>query len=58
MWWSVRPHLAIPTVEIRICDGQPDLAEAQALAAIATALVARIRAPTTRANRSLTSRTG
>ncbi len=42
MWWSVRPHLAIPTVEIRICDGQPDLAEAQALAAIATALVARI----------------
>src|SRR5918999_3540571 len=23
LWWSVRPHLAFPTVEIRICDGQP-----------------------------------
>src|SRR5215204_4574690 len=23
MWWSVRPHLAFPTVEIRICDAQP-----------------------------------
>ena len=21
LWWSVRPHLAFPTVEIRICDG-------------------------------------
>src|SRR5262245_41038524 len=34
LWWSVRPHLAYPTVEIRICDGQPDLAEAQGLAAL------------------------
>ena len=42
LWWSVRPHLAFPTVEIRIADGQPDLAEAQALAAFATALAARI----------------
>src|SRR5207237_91169 len=24
MWWSVRPHLAFPTVEVRICDAQPD----------------------------------
>ena len=24
MWWSVRPHLVFPTVEIRICDAQPD----------------------------------
>ena len=23
LWWSVRPHLAFPTVEIRICDVQP-----------------------------------
>ena len=29
LWWSVRPHLAYPTVEIRICDAQPDLGEAQ-----------------------------
>ena len=42
LWWSVRPHLAIPTVEIRICDGQPDPTEAQALAAFATSLAARI----------------
>jgi carboxylate-amine ligase len=42
LWWSVRPHLAFPTVEIRICDGQPDLGEAQALAAFATALTARV----------------
>jgi carboxylate-amine ligase len=41
IWWSVRPHLAYPTIEIRICDGQPDLGEAQALAALAYALVVR-----------------
>jgi carboxylate-amine ligase len=41
LWWSVRPHLAFPTVEIRIADGQPDLAEAQSLAALAYALAAR-----------------
>ncbi|HEX7084073.1 MAG TPA: YbdK family carboxylate-amine ligase [Gaiellaceae bacterium] len=41
LWWSVRPHLAYPTVEIRICDGQPDLGEAQSLAAFAYALAAR-----------------
>ncbi len=42
LWWSVRPHLAFPTVEIRICDAQPDVGEAQALAALCVALVARI----------------
>jgi glutamate---cysteine ligase / carboxylate-amine ligase len=42
IWWSVRPHLAFPTVEIRICDGQPQLGEAQALAALLHALTARI----------------
>ena len=42
IWWSVRPHLAFPTVEIRICDGQPELGEAQALAALMYALTARI----------------
>jgi carboxylate-amine ligase len=41
MWWSVRPHLAFPTVEVRICDSQPDLAEAQSLAALMYALGAR-----------------
>jgi carboxylate-amine ligase len=42
IWWSVRPHLAFPTVEIRICDGQPELLEAQSLAAFAAALTARV----------------
>jgi len=42
LWWSVRPHLVFPTVEIRICDGQPDLAESQSLAALCLALTARI----------------
>ena len=42
LWWSVRPHLSFPTVEIRICDAQPDVGDAQALAAFAYALTARI----------------
>jgi carboxylate-amine ligase len=41
MWWSIRPHLAFPTVEIRICDAQPDLGDAQALAALGYALAVR-----------------
>jgi carboxylate-amine ligase len=41
MWWSIRPHLAFPTVEIRICDAQPDLVEAQSLAALGYALAVR-----------------
>jgi carboxylate-amine ligase len=42
LWWSVRPHLAFPTVEIRICDAQPDLGEARSLSALCYALTARI----------------
>jgi carboxylate-amine ligase len=42
IWWSVRPHLAFPTVEIRICDGQPRLGESQALAAFMYSLAARV----------------
>ena len=42
VWWSVRPHLVFPTVEIRICDGQPELAEARALTALCYSLAARI----------------
>lgn len=42
IWWSVRPHLAFPTIEIRICDGQPELLEAQSLAAFAASLTARV----------------
>ncbi len=42
LWWSVRPHLAFPTVEIRICDAQPDLGEARSLSALVYSLTARI----------------
>jgi len=42
LWWSVRPHLAFPTVEIRICDAQPELAESRSLAALCFSLTARI----------------
>ena len=42
LWWSVRPHLGFPTIEIRICDAQPRVEEAQSLAAFAYALTARI----------------
>jgi glutamate---cysteine ligase / carboxylate-amine ligase len=41
IWWSVRPHLGFPTVEVRICDAQPDLIEAQGLAGLIYALAVR-----------------
>ena len=41
LWWSVRPHLAYPTVEIRIADAQPDAAGSQSLAALAYAIAVR-----------------
>jgi carboxylate-amine ligase len=41
IWWSVRPHLAFPTVEVRICDAQPDLRQSQSLAALMYSLGAR-----------------
>jgi carboxylate-amine ligase len=42
LWWSVRPHLGFPTVEIRIADAQPELGEARSLAALSYALAARV----------------
>jgi len=40
IWWSVRPHHSYGTVEIRICDGQSEAAEALAIAALGLACVA------------------
>lgn len=40
IWWSVRPHHSYGTVEIRICDGQSELSDALALAALGVACVA------------------
>ena len=42
MWWSVRPHLGFPTVEIRISDAQPIQEETISLAALSYSLAVRI----------------
>jgi carboxylate-amine ligase len=41
LWWSVRPHHAYGTVEVRICDAQSSAEESTALAALASACVAQ-----------------
>ncbi len=41
VWWSIRPHLAFGTVEMRICDAQSTAAESEALAALIVACVAQ-----------------
>jgi carboxylate-amine ligase len=41
VWWSVRPHLAFGTVEVRICDVQATAAESDAMAALIVACVAQ-----------------
>jgi carboxylate-amine ligase len=41
VWWSIRPHLAFGTVEVRICDAQPTAPESDALAALLVACVAQ-----------------
>mgnify|MGYP001811633353 FL=1 len=37
IWWSVRPAHAFGTVETRVCDGQTDMSEALAVAALMVA---------------------
>ncbi len=41
VWWSIRPHFAFGTVEVRICDAQCTAAESDALAALIVACVAQ-----------------
>ncbi len=41
VWWSVRPHFAFGTVELRICDAQATAPESEALAALMVACVAQ-----------------
>ncbi len=41
LWWSVRPHHAFGTVEMRICDAQTTAAESDALAELIVACVAQ-----------------
>ena len=41
VWWSVRPHFAFGTVEVRICDAQTTAAESEALAGLLVACVSQ-----------------
>ena len=41
LWWSVRPHHAYGTVEVRICDAQSDAEDSTALAGLIVACVAQ-----------------
>jgi glutamate---cysteine ligase / carboxylate-amine ligase len=41
VWWSVRPHFAFGTVEVRICDVQATAGESDALASLMVACVAQ-----------------
>ena len=41
VWWSVRPHHAYGTVEMRICDAQTSADDSTALAALITACIAQ-----------------
>ncbi len=41
LWWSVRPHHAYGTVEVRICDAQSDADASTALAGLIVACVAQ-----------------
>jgi carboxylate-amine ligase len=39
VWWDVRPHPGFGTVEVRVCDAMPTLAETLAVAALVQALI-------------------
>lgn len=39
VWWDIRPHPGFGTVELRMCDGIPSLAEVTAIAALAQCIV-------------------
>ena len=41
VWWSIRPHFAFGTVEVRICDVQATAAESDGLTALIVACVAQ-----------------
>ena len=43
-WWELRPHATFGTLEIRVCDAQTTVAEAEAVAAFAFAMVAWLAA--------------
>jgi carboxylate-amine ligase len=44
VWWDIRPHPDFGTVELRVCDGIPTLAEVGMVAALAQCLVEKLDA--------------
>ena len=42
VWWSLRPHPLLGTIEVRICDCQSEVADTLAIAALAVALAAKL----------------
>lgn len=40
VWWDIRPHPVLGTVELRMCDASPTLREVTAIAGLAQCLVA------------------
>ncbi len=44
IWWSIRPHPLLGTLEIRICDCQSDVEDTLALASLTVALAAALAA--------------
>ncbi|MGH7910878.1 MAG: glutamate--cysteine ligase [Candidatus Dormibacteraceae bacterium] len=41
VWWDIRPHPGVGTVELRICDGVPTLEEIAGITALSQCLVER-----------------
>ncbi|HUH80137.1 MAG TPA: YbdK family carboxylate-amine ligase [Solirubrobacteraceae bacterium] len=41
IWWSIRPHFAFGTVELRICDAQATAPESEALAGLMAGCIAQ-----------------
>jgi carboxylate-amine ligase len=42
LWWDIRPHPKLGTIELRACDAQTRIASAAGLAALSQCLVARL----------------
>ncbi|HUW01120.1 MAG TPA: glutamate--cysteine ligase [Acidimicrobiales bacterium] len=42
VWWDIRPHPDFGTIELRMCDGIPSLADVTAIAALSQCLVVHL----------------
>ena len=55
IWWDIRPHPKLGTIEIRICDSVTHVEDAIAIAAFCQALVKHYSSSTRRRVRCRTS---